>query len=141
MKAINIFNLKFKHNKRSGFTLIELIAVMAIIAILSGVILPKVTGYIKEAKKVKVVDECRKVVMAVESYNLKNNMELNKNTDLTKVIETVGIKKYLEGVVFSNIDCTRTSLKNCYDILDGAEFEINDQSILEPDKITPKTNR
>ena len=58
-------------NKKAGFTLIELIAVIAIIIILSGVLLPKVIGYVQEAKKLKVVDQCRKVVMATESYNLR----------------------------------------------------------------------
>lgn len=56
--------------KKKGFTLIEVIAVLAIISILFVIFTPKVTGYIKEAKKTKALSEVREVVMAVDSYNI-----------------------------------------------------------------------
>ena len=61
---------------------------MAIIGILAAAILPNVSGYIKEAKKVKVVDQCRKVVMAAESYKLRYN-SLAGNT---KVVNNANTK-------------------------------------------------
>ena len=46
--------------KKKGFTLIELVAVLAIIAILSAAFVPKVGNYITEAKKVAVLNEAKK---------------------------------------------------------------------------------
>lgn len=55
--------------KKKGFTLIELMAVIAIIAILAAVLVPTVTGYINRAKKTAIVTQVRNVVSAVETYN------------------------------------------------------------------------
>lgn len=70
-----------KNKKKKGFTLIEIIAVIAIIAILAAVLVPKVLGYMTEAKKPEVIDQARKVVTAAESYQLKTGKtEADTNT-------------------------------------------------------------
>ncbi len=114
-------------NKKAGFTLIELIAVIAIIIILSGVLLPKVIGYVQEAKKLKVVDQCRKVVMATESYNLRY-IPLEKNQNVSSIIKNDGISKYIQEEEFKNIDITNTTLQDCYNVVNGAEFDFNSES-------------
>ncbi len=116
-------NINIRYKKKSGFTLIEVIAVIAIIGILSMLILPKVSGYIIEAKKTKVVDQCRKVVMAVESYNLKSETPLSESISVSNAKAKRGVDKYLDGVELTNIDPNNTTIKNCYDILKGLEFD------------------
>ncbi len=114
-----IFN---RSKKKLGFTLIEVIAVIAIIGILTAATLPKLSGYIKEAKKVKVVDQCRKVVMAAESYALKYN-PLTKTTEVSTMQSKEGVSKYMEGVTLNNLP-SGTTLDECYSIVNGAEFDI-----------------
>lgn len=63
--------LNSKKVKKQGFTLLELIAVMAIIAIMSVLVTPKIGGYIEEARKTKALAGVREIVMAVEAYNIK----------------------------------------------------------------------
>lgn len=126
-----------RSEKKEGFTLIEIIAVIAIIGILTTVILPNVNGYIKEAKKVKVVDQSRKVVMAVESYNLKHESSLKEDTIVNDAMNNIGVSKYLDGVKLDNLNINSTSLKNCYQIINGAEFDfLKDTDILNPTTIT-----
>ena len=66
---------KMKNNKK-GFTLVELIVVLVILAILPALLIPALTGYIDKAKEKSIVAETRQVVMAAqtlvdESYGTK----------------------------------------------------------------------
>ena len=54
-------------NKKKGFTLVELIVVLAILAILAAMLVPALTGYIDKANEKKVVAETRQIVIAAQT--------------------------------------------------------------------------
>lgn len=75
---VNIkFNKKSNKLKKKGFTLIELVAVLAIIAILSATFVPKFTNYITEAKKVAILNKAKNVVTAYEAVSHKISTDEN----------------------------------------------------------------
>lgn len=54
-------------NKKKGFTLVELIVVLAILAILAAMLVPALTGYIDKANEKKYVAEARSAVVAAQT--------------------------------------------------------------------------
>ncbi len=53
--------------EKQGYTLVELMVVVTIIAILTATSTPVFTGYIKKAKNSKYLAECRTIYMAAEA--------------------------------------------------------------------------
>ena len=124
---INFFKINSNlKNKKKGFTLIELVAVMAIIAILSAAFIPRFGNYITQAKKVSILNEAKSIVTAYESVKYKSTTK-NEN-------ETIGSD--LQGY---NLPIEKDSLKKlgnatvaqCKLLLDteNHDFTLNDNTI------------
>lgn len=58
---------KFSHNQK-GFTLVELLVVVAIIAILAAVLLPKLLGYTNNARESRAQGDLASMRSIVEAY-------------------------------------------------------------------------
>lgn len=73
------------NKKKKGFTLIELMAVIAIVAILAAVLVPTVSGYIERSKKTALITQVRNVVNAVEVYNSTASTSLNNGLTVAEL--------------------------------------------------------
>lgn len=58
---------KLRKNNKKGFTLVELIVVLVILAILAAFLVPSLTGYIDKAKEKEIIAETRQTVMAAQT--------------------------------------------------------------------------
>lgn len=58
-----------QHRRKSGkgFTLVEVIVALVILAILAAILIPSMVGWIESAQQKKVVAECRQAVLAAQS--------------------------------------------------------------------------
>ncbi len=68
MNCVLLEKQKGKSKMKRAFTLIELMIVMAVIAILVGIALPRFKGMREEANITKAHGECRALRIAMESY-------------------------------------------------------------------------
>lgn len=124
--------------KKKGFTLVELIAVMAIIVILATTIAPKVLGYIDKGKKTNAIEEARQVLLAVDSYNISNTGDEIKTSD-----KYSDFKDKINSADFIDIsDIKYITDTNTYEELNKivkgtVDFNIEDSKI----KITNKNNK
>jgi prepilin-type N-terminal cleavage/methylation domain-containing protein len=61
--------MKKVNKTKKGFTLVELIAVIAILAILGAVLIPRIGGYQQKARKSNLQSSAKTIVNAIYAYN------------------------------------------------------------------------
>ncbi len=91
-------------NNRKGFTLIELIVVIAIIAILAAVLIPRFTGFSESAREKAVMSDARNILIAVEALQAQGETSI----DGAKIDDYTG-KNYFNGGNCSNFTPTGTA--------------------------------
>ena len=109
----------YKKRKKLAFTLIELVVVIAIIAVLVAAFTPKLSGYMDEARKVGVLDQAKRVLTAYESVNLKTNV-LTESSPISSVINSSGGLVTTDEI--TKIPLTFT-ISQCRNILNTEKFD------------------
>ena len=71
-------------NRSDGFTLIELIVVIALVAVLAAVVAPNLLGKASEANRKSAVIQLEKIASSVELYRLETGRYPEKLEDLVK---------------------------------------------------------
>jgi type IV pilus assembly protein PilA len=79
-----------KSKKKKGFTLVELIAVIAILGILAAVIVPRVTGYSDRARASKEKANAASIINAIEIYNAEASTSKRITFDATTLATIAG---------------------------------------------------
>lgn len=81
-------NTRFFTSSRSGFTLVELLAVIAIIGILAALLFPAVSGIQNQAKRTKAGSNLRQVALAYLNFSSSGGTTRRMNTANTPDIYT-----------------------------------------------------
>lgn len=79
--------MKNKRATNRGFTFIEVMVVVAILAILATLIIPRLTGRVEEAKKTKAVLQIKSIMQALELYKLDNGFYPTTEQGLLALVE------------------------------------------------------
>lgn len=88
---------KLRRNRKKGFTLIELIVVIAILGILAAILIPQFTGLQERARENAILAEARSVATAVDAYYA---LESKWPDNLSQIEDLIEIPDGAEVLVF-----------------------------------------
>ena len=107
--------------EQKGYTLVELMVVLTIIAILAGTSTPVFTGYVKKAKTSGYLAQCRTVYMAAESCLSSVYETEPEELDLDTLEEEIRLLTTLDVEV---VDHKRKTIDQPFGVvITGSDFE------------------
>ena len=92
----NVENKKNKKGQLTGFSLLELLVVLAIIGIILSFIVPNVINRPNDARKAKIINDIKVIETALDLYKLDNGKYPNEKNGLEVLTDIE--KKYINGV-------------------------------------------
>lgn len=128
--------IRFKNNQNQGISLIELVIVIAIMAIIVGIIAPNFTKYVEKSKKSKDVYTADQIARAVniafvehpEAYDAFQKWGRVAGTGLSLNVSTTvdGItERYSVDLVASSGAQSTNTVSNCFNGGTDAFYEVN----------------
>ena len=118
---------KKKLAEKAGFTLVELIVVIAILGILAGIAVPMYTGYIKRANDAKVLSELSGVLTTAQAANAMTGSV----KEVTKITVTnAGVVTVTTGTGTGTIATSNDAYKNAFvDLYDEGGAEVDGSNL------------
>ena len=106
-----------------GFTLVELIIVISVIAILVGIALPRLRGMIDEGNTAKAASELRALQAAVESYYVHNSKAYPPTGSTWETLLTT-VKPTLIGIALADPFSTSSAQYQYNKTTDGKLYAV-----------------
>jgi general secretion pathway protein G len=77
-----------RHRVRDGFTLVEMLLVLVILAVLAAIVIPKFSGRSEQAKVTAAKSQISSIELALDAFEVDNGFYPKGNAGLTALIET-----------------------------------------------------
>ena len=95
-------DLEQLRKRQGGFTLVELVIVLVVLAILAALLVPSLLGYLDRAKSSKYLEEARSIYIAIQAVNDENYSKTNDPVALTNDDDLSNINKLVSPTQVSS---------------------------------------
>jgi general secretion pathway protein G len=110
LKQIKSYKISL-NNHSKGFTLIELVAVMAIVGVLAVALVPAIDAAMNRSENTKIITMLTQIEGAIKVYQLEHDGNLP--TDLA-ILKT---ERYLDKEIYAGIEYTKGAEANAYTLM------------------------